>query len=232
MKIFVGVKKSDLQTVSRILGNKVNFISWPDDNKKQSTVIFSTMKKIASRHVCYIHFSGYKRLTYAELKIFQNRCINLHPAPPKYPGIGGLNHALYNNESRFGITVHLMNVHIDDGKILDVIPFSLEKYKYVQKAIDDLSKLRLQILEGIIEEILQSGFDQYLNRHKHKEFSWSGKMWSRKELNAMQRVTIDDLSNGHELEKRVRAFHTDAFPVHLQIERRLFSLVEICNAKF
>ena len=219
MKIFVGVKNSDLEALSCVFGKRVSFISWPDDNKMQSTVIFSTMKKFASHDVCYIHFSGYKRLTNAELKIFQNRCINIHPAPPKYPGVGGLNHALYNNENCFGVTVHLMNTLIDDGKILDVVPFFIGKYKCLQKAICDLSALRLQILEGIIEDILQSSFDEYLDKHNHKKFSWSDKMWSRKELNAMQTVLINDSNDGHELEKRVRAFQTDAFPVQLQIKK-------------
>ena len=53
--------------------------------------------------------------------------INLHPGSPKYRGIGCLNYALYNNEKKFGFTIHLISRKIDYGKILFVRYFSINK---------------------------------------------------------------------------------------------------------
>ncbi len=229
MKIFVGVKKSDLETVADALAEKVEFIIWPDDNKKQSSCVFPAMKKLLPEMVCYIHFSGYKKLTTNELSAFGDKCINLHPAPPKYPGIGGINFALYNNEKSFGVTIHLMNKHIDNGKILDVITFPIGEYKDLNEALCNLARKRLIILEDIVNDILLTSFDKYCDKHSQNKFTWSNKMWLRKELNANQTVLIDGSNDKHELARTVRAFHTDIFPVKLKIEKRLFSLVELSD---
>ena len=231
MKIFIGVKRSDFESVAQVLTERVEYISWPDDNNEKSDVISATMEKLESPQACYIHFSGYQRLSRNELKIFQNNCINIHPAPPKYPGVGGLNHALYNNEKFFGVTIHLMNSQIDDGRILNVIPFPINHYKCLQDAIGNLGELRLEILQDIVTDISQTSFTEYINKHNHNEFSWSKKMWSRKELDAMQTVSIDGLQHKHEIERRIRAFQTDKFPIQLKINKRLFSLVEVHDDK-
>ena len=56
--------------------------------------------------------------------------INLHPGPPKYRGIGCLNYALYNNEKKYGFTIHLINKKIDFGEILYVKNFPVKKNRY------------------------------------------------------------------------------------------------------
>ena len=49
--------------------------------------------------------------------------INFHPGPPEYPGGGCTNFALLNDESMYGVTAHLMDQYIDNGKILMVERF-------------------------------------------------------------------------------------------------------------
>ena len=51
--------------------------------------------------------------------------INFHPGPPNYRGIGCTNFAVYNNESKFGVTAHLMSPNVDSGKIISVKYFSV-----------------------------------------------------------------------------------------------------------
>ncbi|MFV3075700.1 formyltransferase family protein [Niveispirillum fermenti] len=51
--------------------------------------------------------------------------INLHPAPPDYPG-SAVNHlALYEGATRFGVTAHLMEPAVDSGPILAVDRFDI-----------------------------------------------------------------------------------------------------------
>ena len=46
--------------------------------------------------------------------------LNFHPGPPEYPGIGCTNYAIYNEDSNYGATCHIMSEKIDDGEILEV----------------------------------------------------------------------------------------------------------------
>ena len=66
-------------------------------------------------------------LTQKDISLAKIAAINLHPGPPKYRGIGCLNYALYNNEKKYGFTVHLISKKIDFGKILFVKYFSINK---------------------------------------------------------------------------------------------------------
>ena len=53
--------------------------------------------------------------------------INFHPGPPNYRGIGCLNFALLSNEKYYGVTAHIINEKIDNGKILSFKKFRLKK---------------------------------------------------------------------------------------------------------
>jgi hypothetical protein len=51
--------------------------------------------------------------------------VNLHPAPPEYPGSGALHLALYDKAPNFGATAHMMRLPVDSGTILDVERFPI-----------------------------------------------------------------------------------------------------------
>lgn len=53
--------------------------------------------------------------------------LNFHPAPPKYRGIGGYEYAVYNKDSRYGVTCHHMVKEVDYGSIISVDYFPIEK---------------------------------------------------------------------------------------------------------
>ena len=51
--------------------------------------------------------------------------LNFHPGPPEFPGSGCINFALYNEEESYGVTAHVMNEKVDNGKILEVRRFKI-----------------------------------------------------------------------------------------------------------
>ncbi len=51
--------------------------------------------------------------------------INIHPAPPKYRGVGGYIWALRNRDERYGITCHQMVERLDAGSIICVRYFPI-----------------------------------------------------------------------------------------------------------
>ena len=61
------------------------------------------------------------------LKNARKGAINWHPGPPKYPGIGCTNFAVYNQEKEFGITCHHMLEKVDTGEIICVDRFPVSK---------------------------------------------------------------------------------------------------------
>ena len=56
-------------------------------------------------------------------------CLNIHPAPPKYPGVGGITRALLDAPTfgtiAYGVTVHEVDATYDTGRILGVWPCTL-----------------------------------------------------------------------------------------------------------
>ena len=53
--------------------------------------------------------------------------INFHPGPPKYPGSGGVNLALFNEDTEFGVTAHLMDESVDTGHIIECRKFKVHE---------------------------------------------------------------------------------------------------------
>jgi methionyl-tRNA formyltransferase len=54
--------------------------------------------------------------------------INIHPAPlPEYGGRNVAYHAIKNNETKFGSTIHFMNEEFDQGEIISKTSFNIPK---------------------------------------------------------------------------------------------------------
>jgi len=124
--------------------------------------------------------------------------INFHPAPPEYPGIGGLNWALYNDSESFGATCHHMVPKVDAGPIIEVRRFPIFRYDDVESLFRRthlyLELLGLEVLNRIAKgETLPSSSE-----------SWSTRVWSRRELNELANISPD--MSPEEITRRVRAY--------------------------
>ena len=53
-------------------------------------------------------------------------CYNFHPGSNKYPGVGSASFAIYNQESKFGLTAHKMDEHFDSGEIINELYFDID----------------------------------------------------------------------------------------------------------
>ena len=149
--------------------------------------------------------------------------VNFHPGPPNYRGTGCLNNALYNDEKQFGVTCHYIDEEVDHGKIIDVDYFEILPGDGVDALLarthEKLYELAARTLDGIHQEgdaLLTALAD------KNATIAWSGEVGTRKALNAQQ-VVGPDISED-ELSRKIRAFHTDAFPLKLNLYGRIFVL--------
>ncbi len=68
----------------------------------------------------YIVLAGFMRiLSPAFINAFENRILNIHPSLlPAYKGLNTHQRVLDNDESRHGVSIHLVTAELDDGPIL------------------------------------------------------------------------------------------------------------------
>lgn len=123
--------------------------------------------------------------------------LNFHPAPPEYPGIGGLNFALYKGDASFGVTCHHMAPRVDAGEIVEVrrfpvLPADTVASLFVRTHLH-LEALACDVLAGVA-----LGHD--LPRSVEE---WSGERHTRADLDALATIRPD--MSAEEIARRARA---------------------------
>ena len=149
--------------------------------------------------------------------------INFHPGPPEYPGSGCVNFALYDNSKEYGVTVHLMNDKVDNGKIIECLRFLISNdddiNTLLKKTHAQLFKLFQKIAKGLFLDK-----DNFLHKKidAGKNEKWNGSARKLSELNKFE--FIDNKITKDELARRIRAFHTNDYPLKIKLHNHVFSL--------
>ena len=94
--------------------NKINFITSIDFKKRFKKIKFLKENK-------YFLLSVFSNLIIKKdfLKKFEGRAFNFHPGLlPYYPGKNCVSGALYNDEKKSGVTLHIMTPSVDKGEII------------------------------------------------------------------------------------------------------------------
>jgi len=124
-------------------------------------------------------------------------CINFHPGPPEYPGIGCTNFAIYDESELFGVTCHHMLSKVDTGDIIGVRRFQLfpedSVYSLTQRCYAYILELFYETLKCIANNEELPKADEH----------WKRVPYTRSELNALCEITLD--MSEDEVKKRVRA---------------------------
>ena len=102
--------------------------------------------------------------------------INIHPAPPEYPGIGSVSRALYDEKSQYGVTAHIMKKKVDTGRIIKVIRFPISNDDTCEK-LDFKAK---QASINLMKEILSMFSKENSNCNCNEK--WSGTVMTRKKF--------------------------------------------------
>jgi len=115
-------------------------------------------------------------------------CINYHTAMlPKFRGRQPLFWALYHNEKASGVSVHEMDVKIDNGKILAQKGYSIDEndtldnlyYKSMEKGleclIESFKNLRDKTDKHIVNDAEESTYFSFPTKEEAREFRKKGK---------------------------------------------------------
>jgi methionyl-tRNA formyltransferase len=152
------------------------------------------------------------------LKNAKKAAINFHPAPPEYPGTGCYNFAIYDNAAEYGVTCHHMVARVDSGQIIKVLRFPLHAGDSVA-LLKERSMVHLLSLFQEIAGLIVAG-----KPLPQSSETWTRKPYTRKELDALCRITPDMADD--EIARRIRATHFPGFPgcyVELAGERFVYA---------
>lgn len=144
--------------------------------------------------------------------------INFHPAPPEYPGVGGVNWALYEQAKSFGVTCHHMAARVDTGPVIAVRRFSTFPLDTVSSLSERAWTHQLVLFYEIMPTVIVGA-----PLPKSSE-QWNGRVRSRKEFNAL--CVVDLASDPADALRRIRATTYDPYFPVLSIGDRRFTIKE------
>ena len=150
--------------------------------------------------------------------------INFHPAPPSYRGVGTANFALYNKEKNFGVTAHLINEKIDDGKILNVKKFNIKKTDNLKSLLNKAYEHQILQAYALLENLIKTNFAYNIHIKKFRNIKWSKKIYTRKKLNKLYEIkmSIDKPA----LKKKLRATIYKNYHPYLKLNNKKVYLYE------
>lgn len=141
--------------------------------------------------------------------------LNFHPAPPEYPGIGCYNFALYDGVDGYGVTCHHMAARVDSGPLVRVARFPVFPGDTVELLKERSMVFLLQLFYEVIATIV-AGQPLPVSAE-----SWTRRPYTRRELDALCRIT-PDMPRG-EIDRRIRATTFPSAPgPYLEIGDRRF----------
>ena len=141
--------------------------------------------------------------------------INFHPGPPDYPGGGCTNFALLDNSDVYGVTAHLMDEKIDNGKILSVKYFPISPHDNIKSLTTKTHKELYILAKNVIKKIMLNGLSSFNYLDSDKEIKWRKWKGSIKQIDQLS--TLDFELSRSDMLKIIRAVHTPEFPAKIII---------------
>jgi methionyl-tRNA formyltransferase len=129
---------------------------------------------------------------------------NFHPGPPGYPGWAPAHFALYNRETEFGATAHVMTEQVDAGPIIDValfpVPAGISVLALEGMAYANLAKLFWHMARSLATDP---------EPPRTLSLQWGSKKYSRRAYRTMCDIPLDIPKD--ELQRRIEVFGGNHF---------------------
>jgi methionyl-tRNA formyltransferase len=170
-----------------------------------------------------LHFRSYCILKKRLLDRVSIAAINFHPCSPKYPGAGGINWGLYNEDEHSGVTVHYMNEAVDNGKILKTYKVQIYPNDTVESLLSRVNLQQLNAFYDFAGNLSKHGekfLQNQLTLSKHE--AWGKHVGRMREIDNLE--TIDREINKEELERIIRATKIGNFGPKIKIHGYTFQL--------
>ena len=130
--------------------------------------------------------------------------LNVHSAPPEYPGRDPHHFAVYDGVEEYGATLHIMNKKVDSGPIIAVKKFKINHKEVPWKLLSKANNASWDLIKGLFEKLSKGSALIPL-----PEIFWGKRVTTRKMFHDMCKLDLH-LSE-EEFIRRLRAF---SFPGH------------------
>lgn len=171
------------------------------------------------------HMKSYCILPQSLLSRAKVASINFHPSSPKYPGSGGISWALYNNDNKTGVTVHLMNEKIDNGKIIKVYDVPIYPKDCVSSVLERVHLKQLDAFYDIIMHIVNEGANGLWKASENQSHSWAKKVGKIREIDNLETIDVD--ISPEELDRVIRATHFKDYGPKIYIHGHKFKFTGV-----
>lgn len=146
------------------------------------------------------------------LDLAKEHAINFHPAPPKYPGIGGYNYAIWNGDLTYGVTCHEMEEKVDSGHIYYVNKFFIRDHGSSVKSLKEYSMVVMfEMFKDVIKELIDT---KTLDKYRTKEMKWYPTLYTREMFQKACKIDLYDVDAGWTvltqkdyIKRKVRAYY-------------------------
>lgn len=145
--------------------------------------------------------------------------INFHTAPlPDYRGVFAFNFAIYNGDTKYGVTCHHLSSKFDTGDIVDINWFPYDCAKGNIKELVDISNEKLfELFKSVNEMILRGEKLPHIVQE-------GGRYYSRSDFERLKIVTSD--MSSEEIERRIRAFWYPPYEgAYIMLDNKKFELL-------
>jgi len=205
--LFMGRSRcSYSKKIKNLLKNKSKKLYYFESKKFGEKINKKYLKLNYDYIFCFRNFCILKKNI---LKKVKKSAINFHPGLPEYRGIGCINYAVYENSKFFGSTAHLINEKIDNGKIIDVKKFKINKKEDISEISNKTYKTMFHQAISIISKIkIDPNFIENQTQ-KNKKIKWSNKLRKNKDLDKF--YIINKNIKKKDFLNKIRATNTPKF---------------------
>ena len=205
--------------VSNFLKKNSKKLIFIKSSKRNQLII---LKKIKNQQFEFIFcFRSYYILKKKLISQSKYGAINFHPGTPKYRGTGAVNFAIYQKSKHYGSTAHFINEKIDNGKIIDVSLFKLNKNYDIEKILNKTYLLMFNQAIKVLKNILKNK-NCYSN--KKSKFKWSKKLYKSSDLEGLYEINLSNCKLN--LSRLLNATYTKKFKPFIKIKNNKYFLVK------
>ena len=140
--------------------------------------------------------------------------VNLHESPlPRYRGCNGYSHAILENDTTYGTTLHTMEAELDAGEIIDQMIFPIESAETARELYLRTAEYSTQLLRSNLT-VLASG-----SIPRRSMDSAIHPIHARSSLVDLKRIPVDIISDIASVERIARAMDFPPFaPAYFERE--------------
>lgn len=189
------------------------------------TILTKARRKLKSDEIdiqsvdLILSFRNYYILPKKLIESAKIAALNFHPAPPEYPGSGAANWAMYNEDTQFGITTHLMDDQVDHGKIVHVKYFPIQQDWSLENLIVAINNHHLEVFKDFIDD-MDSNLAN-IQSNVTAEFNWLGTAKKISEIDCLSEIT--DHMSEQEIRRRIKATSYKKFqPFKIRNGKKLY----------